>query len=527
MFSIKRYRPSQIATENDSTGGFKQQATESSSKHTDSGQTFNKQQKQRAKKRKNSDKTLSFKVPEFISPIDLSNVTDTSLHEFNFPDFVTKGLESLRISSLYPFQTFLTRELSNFDSKYWDMCVAAPTGSGKTLSFCIPIVLDLLDRIGENPIGESKLHSLIVVPSHELVSQITMVLRLILPETHIVATLLGSASRKVERALLNHASIVVSSPGRLVSHLEDGIDLSNIRYIVLDECDNLLRNHYSGFVVKLARLLPDEGSTLLLSSKPQYRFIFSSASFTHKELSNLPFTLNDPAIIGLTGSGNKFATPTTLSEYKLHCEMEDRGETLVRLLNKFISDKGAIIVFVSDKDIAQDVNDYLVEHNIKSHFIGGQLTSNERLALTAAFGVSFPVLVSTDIAARGIDLRVSHVVNYSLPNTKQYLHRAGRTARAGRKGMVVTLISSLAEKKSFKSMIHNLDNRYVRTFFFRKRDSFLSSSSDSDNEEMEEMLSDEEKIKRLPALKAEDTLPEIVPEVEEEEEDSDVSDLSN
>jgi superfamily II DNA/RNA helicase len=301
-----------------------------------------------------------------------------------------------------------------------DMLVRSPTGSGKTLAFALPIV---------ETVAEQEVNALVLVPTRELALQVAEEIEM-LARAHgfTVAAVYGGADIRAQGKAVKDARIVVATPGRLQDMIERRmIDLRRTTMLVLDEADRMLDMGFKPQVDKIVRSLPAERQTLLFSATFTPEIEALAASYT-----------SHPARIEAKVDARLAAG--VIDHRFLTVEREGKSDALVGLLEET---KGLTLVFVQTKRGADKLAGRLRKRGVKVVCMHGDMTQSSRERSLAEFtsGVS-PVLVATDVAARGIDVDdVAQVVNYDAPqDTAAYTHRTGRTGRAGRSGIAVTLV---------------------------------------------------------------------------------------
>jgi len=305
-----------------------------------------------------------------------------------------------------------------------DVVGCAQTGTGKTAAFMLP----LMQRIPSKPGGP---RALVITPTRELAGQIEKVALQVAKHTkHRVTVVYGGVGYEPQtKALRRGVDVLVATPGRLYDLMERRIaDLSNVEILVLDEADRMLDMGFWPQVRKIIQTIPDSRQNLLFSA--------TMATDVQRIISS---TLHDPVRVEVAPSN----TPIELIEQRVYpVGGQQKAQLLVHLIKK--GDPDRVIVFTRTKHRADRVAKVLHQNGIKSAAIHGDRSQSQRQsALESLKSGRCRVLVATDVVARGIDIDdVSHVVNYDLPNSPEdYVHRIGRTARAGKSGMAVTLLA--------------------------------------------------------------------------------------
>ncbi|MCE0505194.1 DEAD/DEAH box helicase [Roseivivax sp. GX 12232] len=306
-----------------------------------------------------------------------------------------------------------------------DVLGLAQTGTGKTLAFGLPLVEHLLAAPGKPAPKTAK--ALILAPTRELVNQIADGLGKLTSETRLrVVTVVGGQSigRQI-KALSRGTDILVATPGRLIDLMERGaVDLGQVHHLVLDEADQMLD---MGFIHALRQIAPHLGT-------PRQTMLFSATMPKQMEELSRAY-LHNPRRVEVAPPG-KAADKV---DQKVH--FLEKGDKPARLREILTEDQGALtLVFARTKHGAEKLKKGLVAHGIEAASVHGNKSQGQRDRAIAAFRKGeITVLVATDVAARGIDIPgVAYVVNYDLPNVPEnYVHRIGRTARAGRDGTAI------------------------------------------------------------------------------------------
>jgi ATP-dependent RNA helicase RhlE len=306
----------------------------------------------------------------------------------------------------------------------------AQTGTGKTAAFALPILHRLLTE-RKHP-GKKGTRVLVMSPTRELASQIAESFRSYAAGSPIrVALMFGGVPKpRQARAMDNGVDVLVATPGRLLDHLNDrAVNLGNVEILVLDEADHMLD---LGFIVpirKIASQIPANRQTL-----------FFSATMP-KEISSLAGALlRDPIHVAVTPVA---ATAERVEQSVVFVEAARKRSLLSNILKR--KDMGRTLVFTRTKHGADRVVQHLEAAGCPAAAIHGNKSQGQRERALAAFkDGSVRVLIATDIAARGIDVDgVTHVINFDLPNVPEsYVHRIGRTARAGHTGTAISFCDS-------------------------------------------------------------------------------------
>jgi len=303
-----------------------------------------------------------------------------------------------------------------------DVIAQAKTGSGKTAAFGIG-VLTALD------VKKFRVQSLILTPTRELADQVAKELRTLARSTHNVKilTLCGGTAFGPQLGSLRHgAHIIVGTPGRILKHLKkETLNLENLEMLVLDEADRMLDMGFSEEINEVLEFAPKERQTLLFS-----------ATYTDDILAVSKRIQKDAVSIKTASVESK----NKITERFYGVEYGKKRETLVNIFSNFKPEN--VIVFCNTKLESDEIAKSLVNHKIDALAIHGDLEQYERNDVLVQFAnKSCTVLVATDVAARGLDIKeLSMVVNYDLPHDSEtYTHRIGRTGRAGAEGMAFSV----------------------------------------------------------------------------------------
>ena len=326
-----------------------------------------------------------------------------------------------------------------------DLLGIAQTGTGKTAAFVLPILQELSEN-WEKPAPGRPL-CVILAPTRELVIQIGESFKSLGCHTQVRHTVIfGGVSQNPQVVALRHGvDIVVATPGRFVDLMNQGhLKLSDIWQFVLDEADRMLDIGFIQDVRKIVAALPKERQTLFFSATmPKSVAGFASS------------ILNNPVRVEVTPQ----ATPVDRITQGVHfVKTPNKKNLLINILNNADMDK--VIVFTRTKHRANRVSEQLGKAGISAEAIHGNKSQSARQKALQRFTQgSARVLVATDIAARGIDINdVSHVINFELPNVSEdYVHRIGRTARAGASGVAISLCdpSEQAYLRSIEKLTHH------------------------------------------------------------------------
>ena len=312
-----------------------------------------------------------------------------------------------------------------------DLIGCASTGTGKTAAFLLPI----LQRIHAGTV-RGKLRALVLSPTRELALQIdeqTLALGYHVGLTG-VAVVGGVEMRMQERALRGGAEIVVATPGRLLDHMRFGyVDYSALEVVVLDEADRMLDMGFLPDIRRILDALPAERQTLMFSA--------TMAPDIRKLADHI---LRDPVVVMVDAQ-----KPVTGIVHSVYPVAQARKTPLLTMLLRRDGMR-SVLVFVKRKSDADQLARAIARSGVRATSIHSDRRQEDRIAALEAFRRGeYPVLVATDVAARGLDVEgISHIVNFDVPfSSDDYIHRGGRTARAGAAGDVITFVSPAEEER--------------------------------------------------------------------------------
>ncbi|CAK1544632.1 unnamed protein product [Leptosia nina] len=378
------------------------------------------------------------------------------------------------VTHLFPVQEqvipFILKE-QGLPAPLWphDICVSAPTGSGKTLSFVLPIIQTLMLELGHH------IRALAVLPVQELATQVATVFKKYCTNTGLrVALLSGSVPRQKEQQQLlkytdslgwvSEADIIVCTAGRLVEHLQntEGFSLKYLKFLVIDEADRIMDNIQNDWLYHLYKHIQLEGHAGNKISQLNWKFIDKLQCPPQKLLFSATLT-PDPELLERWGlfqpklfsvapiSDNvdknkvkKFSTPDELKEQFVTCSIEEKPLILFHFLMEQKFDK--VLCFTNSGQSAHRLTVLLnnwAQDKIKVAELSASLDRTSRENVLKNFKLSeINVIVSTDALARGIDIpNCKYVISYDPPkNIKTYVHRVGRTGRAGNIGHAITIL---------------------------------------------------------------------------------------
>ncbi len=305
-----------------------------------------------------------------------------------------------------------------------DVLGTAQTGTGKTLAFTIPMLNKLLK--------DKQAMALIICPTRELATQVMeTVLKLNIREIGIGNALLigGESMQKQLRQLKKRARIIVGTPGRINDHIErKSLNLSRVNYLVLDETDRMLDMGFTPQIEIILKFIPKDHQTLLFSATLPENILKISQKY-----------LNNPERVSV----GSLSTP--IEKIKQETFQITADKKYHELINQLVERSGSILVFVKTKHGADKIVKRLKYDGHKADAIHGNLRQSKRDRVIRGFrNGNSRILIATDVAARGLDIPViKHVINYDLPQVPEdYIHRIGRTGRAGKDGSALTFLTN-------------------------------------------------------------------------------------
>lgn len=336
------------------------------------------------------------------------------------PDLIS-NLESLGYKEMTPVQAESLPQILN--SK--DVIVQAKTGSGKTVAFG----LGLLQAINQRFFG---VQAMVICPTRELADQVSKEIRQLarcIPNIKVISLCGGTPLRPQAESLEHGAHIVVGTPGRLQDHLSrTTLELKGLTMLVLDEADRMLDMGFADEITDIIKHAPRQHQTLLFS-----------ATYPNSIKKMCRAIQNDPVTIKVESTHES----NTIQQHFYQTTNKDRDDALLALFEHH--QLQTVVVFCHTKIQCDQVARFLNDHDIEAAAIHGDLEQRDRDQVLVRFAnKSCPVLVATDVAARGIDIKsLQAVINYELPHDAEiYVHRIGRTGRAGESGLALSLYTN-------------------------------------------------------------------------------------
>ena len=361
--------------------------------------------------------------------------------ELNVNAGIITALENMEIDTPTPIQEQSIPLLLEGN----DVIGQAQTGTGKTFAYAIP----LLERIDLN---KRYVQALVMCPTRELTLQVSNEISKLSSYLNVrIATIYGGASyEKQFKELKAKPQIVIGTPGRIIDHLERGtLSFNDVNYLVLDEADEMLKMGFQEDMERILEGMPENRQTALFSATlPPFIKSISKNYMT------------DPKTVKIEA---KSLTVDRIQQLLYFVKKEQKKDLLVRLLDYY--DFSSVMIFANTKSMVDELVLFLQQQGYKADGLHGDLKQANRDRVMQSFRLSsVEILIATDVAARGIDIDgIDAVINYDIPNEQEiYVHRIGRTGRAGASGMAI----SLATTRQNRTVLEL--EAYVKTKFERR-----------------------------------------------------------
>jgi ATP-dependent RNA helicase RhlE len=323
-----------------------------------------------------------------------------------------------------------------------DVMGAAQTGTGKTAGFALPIIQRLLPQANTSMSpARHAVRALVLTPTRELADQVADNVRKYIAQTPLrCAVVYGGVDMDPQTAALRGGvEIVVATPGRLLDHLQmKNTSLGQVQVVVLDEADRMLDMGFLPDISRILNLLPKERQSLMFSATFSEEIKKLAANF-----------LREPVLVEVA---RRNATAETITQRVIKVHDSEKGDALLQVLRTHGPDGGPmkqVLVFVNAKIECRRLARQLQKQGVNADAIHGDKTQDERMKALEGFKKGeIEVLVATDVAARGLDIvELPFVVNYDVPfNAEDYVHRIGRTGRAGATGVAIMLMTGADER---------------------------------------------------------------------------------
>ncbi|MBI5002246.1 DEAD/DEAH box helicase [Candidatus Woesearchaeota archaeon] len=315
-----------------------------------------------------------------------------------------------------------------------DVIGLSHTGSGKTAAFGFPS----LEKVTK---GQG-IQLLVLVPTRELCNQVAKeIFKFAKYKPLRIVETYGGVSISPQIQMLQHADVVVSTPGRMLDHMERRtINLSKVKVLVLDEADKMFEMGFIDDVKRIISQTPKDRQNLLFSATMGH----GVSEIVHQYMRN-------PVKIKL----QSYVDKSKLTQHYYDINARDKFSLLVHVLKE--NKEGLAIIFCATRRMVDVLNSNLSKHGVKAEALHGGLSQNMRKHVMDAFHAhKLDALIATDVAARGLDIKnVSNVINYDIPKTSEdYVHRIGRTARAGCEGKVISLLAA-QDHDNFRNVLQD------------------------------------------------------------------------
>ncbi|KAJ8527887.1 hypothetical protein K7X08_015338 [Anisodus acutangulus] len=379
--------------------------------------------------------------------VELEEECDEGLEisKLGISEEIVSALKQRGITSLFPIQKAVLEPAM----KGSDMIGRARTGTGKTLAFGIPIMDKIINFNRKNGRGRNPL-ALILAPTRELAKQVDKEFYESAPVLDTLCVYGGVPIQRQISTLQRGADIVVGTPGRIIDLLKRGsLNLSDIQFVVLDEADQMLNVGFAEDVESILENVRQKHQTMMFSATMPSWILKLTKKFLKK-----------PVHVDLVGdSDQKLADGISL--YSIACDMRQKPAVLGPLISEHAKG-GKCIVFTQTKRDADRLASAM-QKTLKCEALHGDITQSQRERTLSGFRQGqFNVLVATDVAARGLDVpNVDLVIHYELPNNSEiFVHRSGRTGRAGKKGSTILMHSS-KQHRDLKGIEHDAGCRFT------------------------------------------------------------------
>lgn len=366
-----------------------------------------------------------------------------NFEKLNINESIIKALKDEGFNKPTPIQ----EQAIPYALKGRDLFGCAQTGTGKTAAFAIPVLQKIL--IQNNKTSKHHIQALVLTPTRELAAQIENSFRIYGRYTNLkYCSIFGGVSQNPQVEMIKRGvDILIATPGRLIDLLNQKfINLQNVSMFVLDEADQMLDMGFINDVKKIISVIPSKRQTM-----------FFSATIPNEITNLVKSILVDPIKVAVTPVSSAV---DKIKQNVYYTDKENKKKLLVHLIKNTSIDSA--LVFTRTKHEADNIVKYLLANKINSQAIHGNKSQGARqLALNNFKSRDINVLVATDIAARGIDIsELSHVINFNIPNIPEtYVHRIGRTGRAGLEGIAISLCDY--EEKEYLKKIQKLINKPI------------------------------------------------------------------
>lgn len=372
----------------------------------------------------NDNNTADITTEEPTAQNEEKKAAEVYFEDLDLSDNVLDALYDMRFEKCTPVQGQCIPQIL----EHHDVLGVAQTGTGKTAAYLLPL-LTLLER---DPHPADAVNCLVIAPTRELARQIDQALQGFAYYTNVNAVAVyggndGVRFEQERKSLQAGADIVLATPGRLITHLQLGnLDLSRTTHLVLDEADRMLDMGFADDILTIVKQMPHTRQTILFSATMPPKIAELARTVMHNPV-EVEIAVSKPA--------------ENIQQLLYICHESDKTIILKKIFKEQPPQR--VILFCSSKQKVKELAIVLKRHGLNARAMHADLTQNERDEVMNLFRAhKIDLLVATDIVARGIDIDdITMVINYDAPHdAEDYVHRIGRTARAGRQGSAVTLI---------------------------------------------------------------------------------------
>ena len=359
--------------------------------------------------------------------VELEKILMENFNELNISKEILDALLKIDITTPTPIQKEAIPLLLNGD----DVIGQAQTGTGKTFAYSIPLIENL-------DYSKNIIQALVLCPTRELSSQVAKEIKKLAKNIKKIkiATIYGGESYdRQAKALSNNPQIIIGTPGRIIDQMNrNNIDFSNIKVLVLDEADEMLKMGFQDDLETILKTMPNSRQTALFSATMP-PFI--------KNISK--HYMNNPKMVKIE---NKTLTVDTIDQQVYYVKKEQKKDLLVRLLDYF--EFKSVMIFTNTKAMVDELVLFLQSQGYSADGLHGDLKQASRDRVMQSFRTAgIQILIATDVAARGIDIDgIEAIFNYDIPNENEiYVHRIGRTGRKGSSGCAITFATTRSKNR--------------------------------------------------------------------------------
>ena len=359
--------------------------------------------------------------------VELEKILMENFNELNISKEILDALLKIDITTPTPIQKEAIPLLLNGD----DVIGQAQTGTGKTFAYSIPLIENL-------DYSKNIIQALVLCPTRELSSQVAKEIKKLAKNIKKIkiATIYGGESYdRQAKALSNNPQIIIGTPGRIIDQMNrNNIDFSNIKVLVLDEADEMLKMGFQDDLETILKTMPSSRQTALFSATMP-PFI--------KNISK--HYMNNPKMVKIE---NKTLTVDTIDQQVYYVKKEQKKDLLVRLLDYF--EFKSVMIFTNTKAMVDELVLFLQSQGYSADGLHGDLKQASRDRVMQSFRTAgIQILIATDVAARGIDIDgIEAIFNYDIPNENEiYVHRIGRTGRKGSSGCAITFATTRSKNR--------------------------------------------------------------------------------